>query len=157
MLDFFGFARDIVTAERQLQDEYFSQYNVTRQLVKSPTCAAYTNLLLATVNLYSVEEAVAVVLPCFWIYQEVSYFLLNKSVPENPYQQWIDLYAGEEYSVSVRKVLQLTNELADQTTEQTRQLMCDQFIEASRLEWAFWHGSYQQETWDRLLNVSVAV
>ncbi len=34
---------------------YFSQYNVTRQLIKTPACAAYTNLLLATVNLYTVE------------------------------------------------------------------------------------------------------
>ena len=48
----------------------------------------------------SYPVVLAALLPCFWIYAEVGKDIVSKSVPNNPYQAWIDTYAGEEFHTS---------------------------------------------------------
>src|SRR5664279_796880 len=61
----------------------------------SPTTTAYTSYLLATAYAGSFGEALAAVLPCYWIYQRVGDALLRRGSPEPRYQRWIDTYGGE--------------------------------------------------------------
>ena len=49
--------------------------------------------LLSTVALGSSPEAVAALLPCFWIYREVGIEIFSRSqdgLASNPYARWID-------------------------------------------------------------------
>ena len=52
-------------------------------------------------------------LPCFWIYAEVGRDIHGRAAPSNPYQAWIHTYAGEEFHIAVRAIIETTNEAAD--------------------------------------------
>lgn len=73
--------------------------------------------------------------------------LSNSGSLKKPQGQWIDAYAGEEFSQLVDKAIDITGELADQTTEARRNAMTEAFIKSSRLEWMFWDSAYRLESW----------
>ena len=147
ILDFLEFARDGLVVERALHEEYFRRFDVTLDVDQAPGCFAYTNYLVATASHRSFEEAVAALLPCFWIYREVGMHIVGKSVPENPYQLWIDTYAGEEFALAVQRAIDITEEVAAGTTDDTRKQMTEAFVLSSRLEWMFWDSAYRMESW----------
>jgi thiaminase/transcriptional activator TenA len=146
--DFTGFAADVYTVEKALHTGFFRAWGIeapeTRQ---SPACFAYTNYLIAAAYNKTYEETVAALLPCFWIYREVGNHILQYASPRNPYQKWIDTYAGEEFSVTVDKMINITNNTAEKAGGETRRLMEAAFETASRLEWLFWDSAYRLEAW----------
>jgi thiaminase/transcriptional activator TenA len=133
--------------ERALHEEYFRRFDVVLDVDQAPGCFAYTNYLVATASHRSFEEAVAALLPCFWIYREVGMHIVGKSVPENPYQLWIDTYAGEEFATAVQRAIDITEEVAAGTTDANRKRMTEAFVLSSRLEWMFWDSAYRMESW----------
>ncbi len=148
LLQFLLFAQNAIIVERVLHESYFHEYSISFDSGKAPGCFAYTNYLLAASAYESFEVAVAALLPCFWIYKKVGdHIFANQSTP-NPYQNWIDAYAGEEFAVSVDKALDICNMLAEQASETTRQKMTDAYITASRLEFIFWDSAYRFESWE---------
>ena len=147
ILDFLEFAKDGLVVERALHEEYFRRFKVTPEADQAPGCFAYTNYLVATASHRSFEEAVAALLPCFWIYREVGMHIVGQSVPENPYQLWVDTYAGEEFAAAVRRAIDITDEVAGKATEEARQRMTEAFVLSSRLEWMFWDSAYRMEKW----------
>lgn len=147
MLDFWEFAQNSIIVERALHDEYIKQFKITGDAKRSPACSHYTNFLLATAAHRSYEEGVAGVLPCFWIYREVGNYIYAKAAPNNPYQNWIDTYAGEEFSAAVDKAIAITDEVAEKSSPFTRERMIDAFVASSRLEWIFWDSAYRMEAW----------
>src|SRR5690606_37751355 len=104
-------AIDTFRAERQLHESILSSYGVdTRKSSATgmaPTNVAYTNHLLATVSQRPFVEGLAAMLPCYWIYQQVGRHLADKGSPNKDYQQWIGMYAGEDYASSVSAVLEM--------------------------------------------------
>ncbi|NJO01238.1 MAG: thiaminase II [Bacteroidia bacterium] len=149
VLDFIRFANDAIVVERALHQGYFQKFNIPEAGEKSPTCFSYTNFLLATCCLKNYEVAVAALLPCFWIYQEIGQYIRSQAQrPEtNPYQEWIDTYSGEAFLESVDKMLRITNRLAEQSSLVSREAMRQAFICSARLEYMFWDSAYQQENW----------
>jgi len=147
ILLFLEFARDGLVVERALHQEYFARFGVTLDVDRSPACLAYTQYLLATASLGSFEEAVAALLPCFWIYREVGLTIVKASGPENPYHLWIDTYAGEEFGEAVRRAIATTDQVAMAATGDERRRMAEAFALSSRLEWMFWDSAYRREAW----------
>ncbi len=147
ILDFLEFAKDGLVVERALHEEYFRRFDVGPVTEQAPGCFAYTNYLVATAAHRTFEEAVAALLPCFWIYREVGMNIVERSAPENPYQLWIDTYAGEEFAATVKRAIEITEEVASGTTEQGRKRMREAFVVSSRLEWMFWDSAYRMESW----------
>lgn len=147
MLDFWIFAQNAIVVERALHEGYIQQFNITTESERSPTCSFYTNFLLATASHRSYEEGVAGVLPCFWIYREVGNAIYAQAAPNNPYQNWIDTYAGEEFSTAVDKAIAITDEVAQQVTPEAQARMTAAFVQSSRLEWMFWDSAYRMEQW----------
>ena len=45
----------------------------------------------------------AAALPCYWLYLEIGYRLLEKTHEEHPYNAWISVYGGEEFAADVRR------------------------------------------------------
>ena len=82
-------------------------------------------------------------LPCFWIYAEVGRDIHARAAPANPYQAWIDTYAGEEFHAAVRAVIAATDEAADAASPQLRERMHAAFMRATQLEWVFWDSAYR--------------
>jgi thiaminase/transcriptional activator TenA len=147
ILHFLDFAKDGLIVERALHDEYFRRFDVTLDVDQAPGCFVYTNYLIATASHRSFDEAVAALLPCFWIYRAVGMHIVKRSVPDNPYQLWIDTYAGEEFGAAVERAIEITEEVASGATEEGRKGMTEAFVLSSRLEWMFWDSAYRMEEW----------
>jgi thiaminase/transcriptional activator TenA len=147
VLDFLRFAEGAIVVERSLHEHYFAEFGVQQAGTQSPACAFYTNYLLASAAHRSYEEAVAALLPCFWIYREVGHAIHRQAAPDNPYRRWIDTYAGEEFSASVDRAIAATETASAMASESARERMIDAFVTSSRLEWMFWDSAYRHEAW----------
>lgn len=113
----------------------------------APTTCAYTSYLLATCYGGSFPEALAAVLPCYWIYARVGAELLERSSPDPLYARWIAMYGGEEFQTVVDDVLALTERVGERVSDDERALMHEHFTTTSRFEWMFWDAGYRCETW----------
>jgi thiaminase (transcriptional activator TenA) len=165
VLEFLQFAQGAIVVERALHEHYLveipgrgaaeapargspeAEFGVQPGAGQSPSCAFYTNYLLATASQRSYEEAVAALLPCFWIYREVGTAIHREAAPDNPYRRWIDTYAGEEFGAAVDRAILATEAAAEQASPRARRLMVDAYLTSARLEWLFWDSAYRLERW----------
>ncbi len=151
-LQFIEFSHEALKAESELHVNYFSRWNVGKitQDKQSPACFMYTNYVLKTASMASIEEAVAALLPCFWVYLEVgkAIALQQKKIKKpNPYSDWIALYSGEAFEGSVNAAIKIVNQLGEDTSAFYRAKMKKAFMRAMQLEWIFWDSAYRLEIW----------
>lgn len=146
---FIQFAINALKAERDLHANFLKKYPTTTHTTnqQSPCCFMYSNYLLRMASTAAVEESVASLLPCFWVYQQVGQRTNAKKIPNNPYQDWIDLYSSHEFNHSVDLMIATTNELAAHASIHCKQKMLSAFRQATLCEWQFWQGAYLQQTW----------
>src|SRR3954469_16865568 len=109
-------AEAAVVVERALHGSFFEQFGITpetfAQTPLSPACHHYVSYLLATAYAEPYEVLLGALLPCFWIYAEVGRDIHAWAAKPNPYQAWIDTYAGEEFHQAVQAVIEATEEVA---------------------------------------------
>ncbi len=145
---FIQFAIDALKAERELHHNILKKYPTTHNThQQSPFCFMYSNYLLRMASTAAVEESVASLLPCFWVYLQVGQRANTKKILNNPYQEWIDLYSSHEFNHSVNLMITTTNELAAHASNRCQQKMLSAFRLATLCEWRFWQGAYAQEVW----------
>lgn len=142
------FSTGTIMVERALHETFLKTFQANKTLEKSPACLLYTNYLHTQFTTQPLEVAMGAVLPCFWIYKEVGDHILATQDPtENKYQEWIDTYGGEAFAKSVATAIEITDDVAEQTTEAVRNRMTQAFTMASKMEWLFWDSAYQLEEW----------
>lgn len=147
MYDFFKFASEAVVVERQLHQNFYEQHGTEMDPDKSPSCFSYTNFLLSTAATKDNVVNIAALLPCFWIYREVGLEIYENAAEDNPYQEWIDTYAGEEFNKSVDRAIEITDEVAARESKERLEEMTEAFIKSTELEWMFWDSAYKKEQW----------
>jgi thiaminase/transcriptional activator TenA len=103
--------------------------------------------LLATAHAGSYAEAVAAVLPCYWIYGRVGEELVTRGSPNPHYARWIAMYGGAAFQDVVDDVLAVTDRLGAAASEAERVLMREHFTTTSRYEWMFWDAGWRREAW----------
>jgi thiaminase/transcriptional activator TenA len=144
-------AAGALIVERSLHESFFSEWGLTPAAVAAtplaPTNVAYTSYLLAVAYGRPFHEAIAALLPCYWIYWEVGKELERAGSPEALYKRWIGTYASEEFGALVRAVLAAVDETAADLRESERTAMRRHFVTTSRYEWMFWEMGHRRETW----------
>jgi thiaminase/transcriptional activator TenA len=152
-LDFFArSAHAAIAVERTMHAGLLDRLGVTeRQLGDhrelTPVCQAYTDFLLAACFEQPYPVAIAAVLPCFWIYQEVGMTIANRSVAGNPFQPWIDTYNDESFAEAVRSAIHLFDEASASASASTRESMRQAFRRSTQYEWMFWDSAYRLAGW----------
>jgi len=144
-------AAGALKVERTLHERFFQELGLSQEEVGAtplaPTNVAYTSYLLAAAYGAPYHEAIAALLPCYWIYWEVGRALEREGSPDPLYARWIDTYASTEFGDVVRGVLQATDRVAEQRTPMERECMRRHFVTTSRYEWMFWEMGWRQEGW----------
>ena len=144
-------AAGALRVERTLHESFFKEFGLSPQAVAAtplaPTNLAYTSYLLAVAHGGPFHEAVAALLPCYWIYWEVGKTLERAGSPDPLYARWIGTYASEEFGAVVRAVLECTDTLAADLREEARTVMRRHFVTTSRYEWMFWDMGWRREAW----------
>jgi thiaminase/transcriptional activator TenA len=137
--------------ERSLHETFFRDFGLTEKDVAAvplaPTNLAYTSYLLAVAYSAPFHEALAALLPCYWIYWEVGKELERTGSRDPLFARWIATYASEEFGSIVRAVLETTDTLAAPLTEADRGAMRRHFVTTSRYEWMFWDMGHRLERW----------
>lgn len=144
-------AAGALRVERALHQSFFKEFGLSPQEVSAtplaPTNLAYTSYLLAVAYAAPFHEALAAVLPCYWIYWEVGKALEQAGSPDPLYARWIGTYASEEFGSLVRAVLDATASTAARLLPAEREVMRRHFVTTSRYEWMFWEMGYRRESW----------
>jgi thiaminase/transcriptional activator TenA len=144
-------AAGALKVERVLHDNFFQAWGLTPAAVAAtpmaPTNLAYTSYLLAVAYGAPFHEAVAALLPCYWIYWEVGKELEDKGSPDALYARWIGTYAAGEFGEVVREVLAATDRVAERLPAPERDAMRRHFVTTSRYEWMFWDMGHRREEW----------
>ncbi|MCK0197343.1 thiaminase II [Ancylobacter sp. 6x-1] len=144
-------AHDSVVVERALHDDYFVRFGIApedfTQTPLSPVCDHYVNFLVAKGFAEPYPVVLAATLPCFWIYAEVGRDILARAVRPNPYDAWIDTYAGEEFHDVVRAAIAATDRAAAQADPLTLVAMHAAYRRACQLEWMFWDSAWRLADW----------
>ena len=144
-------AAGALKVERSLHESFFQEFGLTSQGVAStplaPTNLAYTSYLLAVAYGSPFHEAIAALLPCYWIYWEVGKELERVGSADPLYKRWIGTYASEEFGSVVRAVLGAADQVAAGLTPPGREAMRRHFITTSRYEWMFWDMGLRREAW----------
>lgn len=151
ILEYARRAEVAIVVERALHEDFLGRYGVKAEAVTaaepSPTTLNYTNYILATAHNASLEEAIAAALPCFWVYREVGCAIAETAAEPNPYQAWIDTYAGEEFGAAVARQIEIADALAQEASPGLRARMAAHFRRCTQLEWMFWDSAYRLESW----------
>ena len=148
---FAGHARGAIEVERALHGGLFRDMEIAEAQVRStpvmPTTLAYTSYLLRACHQGSFAEALAAVLPCYWIYAQVGAALLARSSPDPLYARWIGTYGGEEFGTIVADVLAVVDRVGAMASEEERAAMRAHALTTARYEWMFWDAAWRREPW----------
>jgi thiaminase (transcriptional activator TenA) len=144
-------AAGALKVERALHEGFFKDFGLSPEAVAAtalaPTNLAYTSYLLAVAHGAPFHEAVAALLPCYWIYWEVGKALERQASPDPLYARWIATYASAEFGGIVQAVLDCADALASALGPDEREAMQRHFVTTSRYEWMFWEMGYRRESW----------
>ncbi len=113
----------------------------------APTTRAYTSYLLATVYGGSFLEALAAVLPCYWIYARVGARLLTDSSPDPVYARWIAAYGDPAFQAVADRVVALIDRVGADASAPELSRAAEHFAVTARYEWMFWDAAWRRETW----------
>lgn len=151
IIQFSEAAKIAIVVERSLHNGFMQDFGISKdQFENTPltlACHHYTSYLMATAWSESYPVVLASLLPCFWIYAEVGKDIVDNSVANNPYQAWVDTYAGEDFHSAVRGVIETIDRVAARCDEDTLAKMHAAYTHAAKLEWLFWDSAYHQRQW----------
>jgi thiaminase/transcriptional activator TenA len=144
-------AAGAIRVERTLHEGFFREFELSAEAAVAtplaPTTLAYTDYLVATAYGAPFHEALAALLPCYWIYWEVGKELARAGSPDPLYVRWIATYCSPEFGAVVGAVLEAMNEVAAGLGDVERAAMRRHFRTTSRYEWMFWDMGYRCEQW----------
>ena len=94
----------------------------------------------------SFEEALAGLLPCAWIYQELGEVINREAIRPNRYEKWIETYSSLERRARIGELIDLTNKVASHSSPVVRIAMKRSFREATILELELWNEIISMST-----------
>jgi thiaminase/transcriptional activator TenA len=155
-LDHMGTFADLlsetVNTEMDLHRAYAAEFDISEAELEatepSPTTRAYTDFLVRTAATGTFGDLVAALLPCMWGFNATAERLEAGGLPDDDrYAEWIETYAGEDFSELAGWCRDLLDEVAADASEADRERYRDLFVTSGRYEYRFWDAAWRQETW----------
>ena len=144
-------AAGTISVELSLHDSLLGELGLSSQLVDatpaSPTTTAYVNHLLTTAHSGTFAEALAAVLPCYWVYERVGADLVKQGSPDPRFQRWIDTYGDGEFAAIVADVIHVADDVGRTLSAEEESRARRHFVMSSRYEWMFWDAAFRREAW----------
>lgn len=155
LCDFLDFAAGAFIGEQELV-HYIYQPSLKTQTTENLTMAtlAYTEYLQNSCTNACYPVAVAALLPCFWIYQQVGERIAQQAQDRahHPYQHWIETYSSNEFAAKVSRARAIFDDIGRYETVQIQSKMISAFYKSTAFEWHFWNDAYSQCCYDQLLS-----
>ena len=140
---FRAFAQTGIDGEKAMHELLIARFGIDTEVKASIVTSTYNNHTQAAIDSGSKEVALAAMLPCMWIYNEVGLYIRSiASLEGNPYKEWVLEYGNEEFTGGVNAVLAIADGWAAATDDETRARMTQAYLEAALFEYAFWDYGY---------------
>ena len=140
---FRAFAQTGIDGEKAMHELLIARFGIDTEVKASIVTSTYNNHTQAAIDSGSKEVALAAMLPCMWIYNEVGLYIRSiASLEGNPYKEWVLEYGNEEFTEGVNAVLAIADGWAAATDDETRARMTQAYLEAALFEYAFWDYGY---------------
>ncbi|WP_077302279.1 thiaminase II [Virgibacillus pantothenticus] len=144
-------AKGTAQAELTVHQEHAEILHITvndwENFKPAPTAYAYTSHLYRAAASGSLGQAIAAMLPCYWLYADIGKTYENEKPTEKIYQNWIATYASDWFQESTNEQINLLNQIAAESSKKEKEKMKEQFIIAKEYELAFWEMAYTNEEW----------
>ena len=139
-------ASGAVAAERALHTDWLAGRGLVPDgpdaAEPTPTCRAYTGVLLEQAATASFDVGVAAVLPCFRVYAEVGRSIAATTRPEHPYAAWVATYADPVFDAAVTRA-----EACLDRVVRDEDAVVAAYVTSTRFEWMFWDAAWRGEGW----------
>lgn len=140
---FRAYAKGGMEVEGAMHQMLIDRFGIDTAVEPSHVTAGYMAHTRQHIQSGSLPHALAAMLPCMWIYNEVGlYIYAHRNLAPNPYADWVATYASEDFTEGTRMVLELADKIAAEATPQLREQMTEAFMIAAEYEWAFWDWGY---------------
>ena len=141
-----------INAEMDLHRAYAAEFGISGADLEatepSPTTRAYTDFLVRVAATGTFGDLVAALLPCMWGFNATAKRLAEGGLPEDDrYAEWIETYAGEEFTELASWCKDLMDDVAAGADEEERERYRDLFRTSGRYEYRFWDAAWRGETW----------
>lgn len=139
--------------EMELHRKFSNAYDISVESLENTEASAvntaYTSYMLNHAQRGDAAVATACLLCCAWSYNYIGKGLSRGAGynDSNPYKEWIDMYAGEEFTDLTQTALNLMNRLADGKPERELQHLEEIIIKTGLYEYMFWDMCEQREEW----------
>lgn len=144
-------AQGLKDGEIAVREGFFETLGITADEIAhtpmAPTAYNYVNHMYAELDRGTPGRAIAGLLPCYWLYNEIGQRLIAQGSPVHLYQRWIETYDSEGYTDSVNTMIELTNKTAAKADAQEQAKMQSSFVRSSAYELAFWQMAMDQQKW----------
>lgn len=137
-----------IDALRTLYERFGGVVSALDDVPRSPTCAAYTNHLLAVAAERELLLTLAAILPCQWGYREIGRSLEQFGLPDDErFAAWIKEYASDEYNTIVEWVIDHFDRLALDAGTAVKARAAEVFALSAEYEHRFWEMAWNRESW----------
>jgi thiaminase/transcriptional activator TenA len=159
------FAIGAEEAEMSLHNSFFKKWEIDSSLAtEMPNTLLYTSYILRIVSTRDYAEGLAALLPCFWVYMHVGKCMLRlrnelgDAVQRYPqFDEWIDMYSGDEFENHVSDYIKIVNSVAVQVDEDKFNIMKEHFVLCCKLEHMFWDQAMSLMEWPSIAEVEKPV
>ncbi|MDE3314387.1 thiaminase II [Lacticaseibacillus zeae] len=146
-------AAGLAAGELAVRQDFFETLAITDEEVAAtaiaPTAYHYVSHMYRQLVEGTPHVAIAGMLPCPWLYQEVGQYLAQRQSPVPIYQRWIETYSGDENADDQQAAVALVDRLYEHSTPAEQQQMIAAFKISSQMEYSFWEMAYRLEAWPK--------
>jgi thiaminase/transcriptional activator TenA len=154
--------------EMSLHRAYAAKFGVSRDelddAAPAPTMLAYASYMLDIAARGDFLANLFSILPCAIGYAEIGAKLHDAEqstkntitqapctqrdeVAVNPYRDWIEMYAGDEFQEYARRLTEIADETASGLSAQIVEELYEIFAASTKYEWMFWEMAWTLEKW----------
>jgi len=140
---FRAYAKEGMEAEGAMHNLLIERFGIDTAVEASVVTKGYMAHTRSHIESGSLALAMAAMLPCMWIYNEVGLYIWRHRNPNpNPYAEWVATYASADFTEGTKLILDLCDRIAQEATEEEREKMREAYLIAAEYEWAFWNWGY---------------
>lgn len=141
-----------INTEMDLHRAYAAEFGIAEDELEatdpSPTTQGYTDFLVRTAATGNFGDLIAALLPCMWGFNVTGRRLAEQGRPDHEgYVEWIDMYAGEEFTELTEWCKNLMDDVWADSTATERERYRNLFRTSARYEYRFWDAAWRQEAW----------
>lgn len=116
----------------------------TAAILPSRVTRAYTDFLSATTHTDDYVVGIGAVLPCYWLYAEVGLHLFEQNHPGHPFEEWLDMYGGQDFLDDTRRALDIAERALADASPETRRRAEQAYAQAAFYEVEFFDQAHRR-------------